>query len=190
MGGVLSLDCVIPVSGNGTGRGSPRRDVSAAVSDLLTDLTGYYGAVFRHVMACERCDPGEVLRRYVARRDSLRKFRGMTSKGLCELALRYERDPRKDVPRELVDEFFIRSGDLELLVRRDLSPVQEARGLQFLWRRWQLNGGGAASFRRGRERGRLYAAASALARIYNAGDAMPGVDEVAEVVLCAEVMLS
>ena len=190
----MSLDCVITVRGNGTGRGSPRRDAAAPVRDFLTDLTGYYRAVFKHVMSCEDCRPDDVRRRYLARRDSLRKFGGMTTKGLCHLAQKYEADPRKPVDPALVDEFFVRSGYPELLATRRLRLEQEALGLQFMWRRW------ASHVREGEARPRKawaspartrYAGAEdALAALWNAGAGMPGLGEIAEMAVCSEVMLS
>jgi hypothetical protein len=189
----LSLDCVITVPGKASGRGSPRRDLEAPVKDLLTDLTGYYRAVFRHVVGCPRCEPDEVLRRYLHRRESLRKFGGMTSKGLCELALRYEADPRRPADPALVDEFFVRSGDWRLLQeRRRLPDRQVARGLAFQWRRWALDGPVPRPGEGPRVTGTgpLAPAVREMARLYGRGGPPPEEGELLRLLAVASVMLS
>lgn len=127
------LDCVITVQGNGTGRGSPRRDRTGPVHEFLTDLQGYYRAVLKHVVPCETCSSNEVLRRYLERRMTVKKFRGMVSRGLRDLASQYEaRDP--SVERGLVDEFFLRTGDWrDMAMRPHLGEEQLMRGMRTVW---------------------------------------------------------
>jgi len=131
------LDCVITVQGNGTGRGSPRKDRTGPVHGFLTDLSGYYRAVLKHVLGCRTCESNEVLRRYLERRMTVKKFRGLVSKGLKELASQYEsRDP--SVERELVDEFFLRTGDWrDMAARPHLCEPQLLRGMEAVWRYWR-----------------------------------------------------
>ncbi len=77
------------------------------VSSFLKDSEIYYRAIWKHVRACGRCDPAEVLRGFLANRDA--RHHGKTSTILIEMAEKYKRAMPDRVPDELVREYVIRS---------------------------------------------------------------------------------
>ena len=111
------MDCVITVKGNGAGRnGNFKTDQTRTIRDFIVDNTVVYPKVLGHLKDCDKCDPVEVLKAYLERRVREPKFKGMTSNGLVDLALKYERlfkKKRIQYDVELVNEFLWRSHSLD-----------------------------------------------------------------------------
>lgn len=128
------LSCRLSVA-PGNGRNRPKRGKEGPVRDFLVDQDSYYREVFNHVRECRAgCTPDLVLEKYLERRASVRKFKGETSSGLCDLAERYERIGASPA---LVRQFFIRSADAALLGSRpDLSPKELVDGVRFIFAKW------------------------------------------------------
>lgn len=111
--------CSLTVKGKGrfAHHGHTVGDRTKRVKDFLVDNGVLYTAVYQHVKECQDpdpCDPVEVLRVYLARRDRTPKFKGHVSIGLINLALKYERS--FDLPDGLVDEFMVRGLNYETLL--------------------------------------------------------------------------
>lgn len=115
------MSCQITVPGDGQGRyGKPKVTKTGPIEAFLVDNTVYYSAVSVHVFGrkkgqeCRACDPEALLRVWLSRRvNDVKKFGGLTSTGLIEHALSWERRASKQgrpIPRSLVDEFLWRGG--------------------------------------------------------------------------------
>lgn len=81
---------------------------SGPVAAFLTDSDTYYRAVYDHLKGCPTCDPSVVLRAILERRETVQKFRGATSSGLIDLAMRYRKRWPDKVPEDLVRRFVVR----------------------------------------------------------------------------------
>lgn len=64
------LDCVITIKGQGVSKsGCLKNDKTGPIHSMIKDLTVYYDAVYRHCRTCRKCDPNEVLKRFLENRD-------------------------------------------------------------------------------------------------------------------------
>jgi len=100
------MDCVISIPRDRSSTGKVRDDMVGPVSSFLRDSETYYRAIWKHARMCDRCDPAEILRGFLAKRDA--RHRGQTSTILVEMAEKYRRAMPDRVPAELVREFVIR----------------------------------------------------------------------------------
>lgn len=103
----MAMDCVISVPRDLSSNGQKRADVVGPVSSFLKDSEIYYRAVWKHSKSCDKCDPAEILRGFLANRDV--RHRGQTTTLLVEMAEKYRRAMPGRVPAELVREYIIRS---------------------------------------------------------------------------------
>lgn len=137
-----ALSCVVSVK-PGDGRRAPKRGKTGPVRDFIADQDFYYQLVFNHVSrdCTAGCAPDEVLRRYLERRLTIRKFHGETTSGLCRWARRYE---KIGASPDLVRRFFVLSANPRLLCERtDLSAAEVVEGVRVLhayWSRSQTSG--------------------------------------------------
>lgn len=134
-----SLDCILQIDGNPGVNGYPEKDRKRPVHEFLTDLAKYYTLVYGHVKTCDKCRSNEVLRRYLNRRTELKRFSGTTSNGLVKLALKYERMEENPANPLLVDEFYVRSANWELILQRDLTEEQLIRAMRYCWIKWNVS---------------------------------------------------
>lgn len=141
------LDCVITVPAGKSGNSGRKSDAVGPVRELCMDSDYMYRHVRQHVANCARCDPAEALRVYLARRLSPAKLRGqqalcgMTSGGLCKLALQYERLMARTGQQEtaLVNEFLWRGGLGSILENASrLSTREIFEGLRVVYQQPQL----------------------------------------------------
>jgi hypothetical protein len=117
----MALDCIITCGGSDRTShiNTLKNPKTAPVKEFIVDLDGLYKAVFKHVIACDKCDASDVLQAYLDNRTRKAKpgnHGGSTSDGLIRLALKYEKARPHQVSKDLVKKFLLRAGDPELVL--------------------------------------------------------------------------
>lgn len=121
------LDCTITVPGGGSGQGCLKHPKTAKVSELIRDLEAYYKAIYKHCLECRTCDPNEVLKRFLERRDKPTSGRKTTDTTalLVDMAAKYV----KNVPgtdKKWLREYLLRCNSMRVAIKhRDALTQQE-----------------------------------------------------------------
>lgn len=137
------FECEMTVTG-GSGYGGPKSTVTGPVDSFFKNYTKYYAAVKSHALACPKCEPDEVLKRWLALRDE--RNGGLTSAGLLKTVLQMERAVLqkkikargKTVDPALVNQFAIRSGTVSCVQEREalLTEAELVESVRWMWKEW------------------------------------------------------
>jgi hypothetical protein len=120
------MDCIITIKGNGVGRyGKPKKDRTGPVREFVVDNQYFYNIIYRHLKECDKCNPEEILRLYLARR--IHRGDQMVTGLLVELAMKYARHFKIDPA--LIIEYKWRCGIHKYEYRKDLALYDLAKAV-------------------------------------------------------------
>ncbi len=115
----MNLDCKIKVNGEFSKEKS-------SIMCLLSNGGGHYDQIYKHVKKCQNgCTPDLVLTEYLKLDNSI---------NLCKIAARYE---KIGASSSIVDEFFMRSQNLGMILKRDLPEHTFLKSVKSLFNSWK-----------------------------------------------------